>query len=252
VAVAPCSPFSATEELMIESAALARSKGVRLHTHLAETAEEEEYCREQYGVRPVEYLDKLGWLGEDVWLAHCVHLAPDEVARFGATSTGVAHCPSSNARLGAGIAPVRPLLDAGAHVGLGVDGPASNEAGELNLEVRGALLAARLRDGPSAISVRDALALGTIEGARCLGRETEIGSLEAGKLADIALWNIDDLGGAGIADPVASLVLGPPRPVHTLIIGGDVVVAGGRPVAVDEEQVARDLTRECNRLAGAQ
>jgi cytosine/adenosine deaminase-related metal-dependent hydrolase len=250
IAVAPCSPFSATQQLMTESAALARSKNVRLHTHLAETVDEEEFCMDRFGVRPVEYLDKLGWLGDDVWLAHCVHLAPDEVARVGANSVAVAHCPSSNARLGAGIAPIRELLDAGAAVGLGVDGAASNEAGELNLELREALLAARFRGGADALTVRDALALGTIEGARCLGRANEIGSLEDGKMADIALWDLDDIGHAGIDDPIAALVLGPPRRVHTLLVGGRVVVDAGRITTVDEEVVARNLVRECMRLAG--
>ena len=201
---------------------------MRLHTHLAETLDEEEFCREQFGVRPVEYLDDLGWLGDDVWLAHCVHLNDAEVARFGATGTGVAHCPSSNARLGAGIAPVAALTAAGAPVGLGVDGAASNEAGELAAEVRQALLFARLRGGPAALTARAALALGTIEGARCLGRDDELGSLEPGKLADVALWRVDGLAHAGIADPVAALVLGPPRPVDTLLVGGRAVVAGGR------------------------
>jgi cytosine/adenosine deaminase-related metal-dependent hydrolase len=248
ITVAPCSPFSATQQLMTESAALARSRGVRMHTHLAETIEEEEFCLDQFGVRPVEYLDKLGWLGDDVWLAHCVHLSPEEVGRFGAAATGVAHCPSSNARLGAGIAPVRSLLDASVPVGLGVDGAASNEAGELNLELRGALLTARLRGGPQALSARDALAMGTIEGARCLGRSDEIGSLEAGKRADIALWNLDELGFAGIEDPVAALVLGPPRPVHTLIVGGRTIVEDHRLTTVDEISISHELNRQCHRL----
>ncbi|MGH2736174.1 MAG: 8-oxoguanine deaminase, partial [Actinomycetota bacterium] len=159
IAVAPCSPFSVTGDLMRESAELARARGVRLHTHLAETVEEEVFCLEQFGVRPVEYLEDLGWLGPDVWLAHCVHLSDREVLRFGETGTGVAHCPSSNARLGAGIAPVASMLDAGAPVGLGVDGAASNEAGELGPEVRQALLAARFAGGPNALDVRRALAL---------------------------------------------------------------------------------------------
>ena len=152
IAIAPCSPFSVTRELMAESAEFARSRGVRLHTHMAETVEEEAFCLEQFGVRPVEYLEELGWLGDDVWLAHCVHLSDREVARFGETGTGVAHCPSSNARLGAGIAPVVPLVRAGAPVGLGVDGAASNEAGELGGELRQALLIARVRGGPAAMT----------------------------------------------------------------------------------------------------
>src|ERR687896_2203162 len=153
---------------------LARHKGVRLHTHMAETVEEESFCLELFGVRPVEYLEELGWLGPDVWLAHCVHLAEREVQRFGETGTGVAHCPSSNARLGAGIAPVAALVDAGSPVGLGADGAASNEAGELGMEMREALLFARLHGGPTALTARQALELATVHGARCLGREAEI------------------------------------------------------------------------------
>jgi cytosine/adenosine deaminase-related metal-dependent hydrolase len=224
VAVGPCSPFSVTGGLMRDSADLARRRGVRMHTHLAETDDEEAYCLERFGMRPAEYLDDLGWLGPDVWLAHCVHLSAPEVERLAASGTAVAHCPSSNARLGAGTAPVADLLATGATVGLGVDGAASNEAGELSVELRQALLAARARGGADAMTVRDALALGTRHGARCLGREDEIGSLEPGKLADVALWRIDDPGQAGIADPVATLVLGPPRPVAMLLVGGRAVV----------------------------
>ncbi|HKE52535.1 MAG TPA: 8-oxoguanine deaminase, partial [Actinomycetes bacterium] len=205
IAVAPCSPFSVTGELMRESAALARRHRLRLHTHLAETVDEAAFCRERFGATPVDYVDELGWLGPDVWLAHAVHLDFAAVAKLAATGTGVAHCPTSNARLGAGIAPVRALLGAGAPVGLGVDGAASNEQSSLVDELRAATYAARLRGGrPSALSARDALALGTIGGARCLGREDELGSLEPGKLADIALWRLDGIGHAGIADPVAA------------------------------------------------
>jgi cytosine/adenosine deaminase-related metal-dependent hydrolase len=239
VALAPCSPFSVTRELMADAAELARSRGVRLHTHLAETLDEEEFCLELFGVRPVEYLEDVGWLGDDVWLAHCVHLNPEEVRRFGETGTGVAHCPSSNARLGAGIAPVTGLLAAGAPVGLGVDGAASNEAGELGPEVRQALLFQRLAHGPDAMTAREALALGTIEGAKCLGRADELGSLEPGKLADIALWRID----ADIQDPVAALVLGASRPVDTLLVGGREVVAGGELRTADPETLARNLAK---------
>jgi len=249
IALAPCSPFSVTRELMAESAELARRHGVRLHTHLAETADEEEFCRERFGVRPVEYLDDLGWLGDDVWLAHCVHLNAPEVARFGATGTGVAHCPSSNGRLGAGIAPVGALVRAGAPVGLGVDGAASNEVGRLVDEVGGALRLARLAGGPHAMSTRDALALATIHGARCLGRADEIGSLEAGKLADVALWRLDGLGHAGIADPVAALVLGPPPPLALLLVGGRAIVRDGELRTADEEGIARDLDGAARRLA---
>jgi cytosine/adenosine deaminase-related metal-dependent hydrolase len=243
IALAPCSPFSVTGELMAETAVLARKRGVRLHTHMAETVEEETFCLERFGVRPVEYLEELGWLGDDVWLAHCVHLDAREVRRFGETHTGVAHCPSSNARLGAGIAPVAALTAAGAPVGLGVDGAASNEAGELAPELRQALLLARLAGGPQAMTAREALALGTIHGARCLGREDELGSLEPGKLADIALWRLDDLGHAGIADPVAGLVLGPRPAVELLLVGGRPVVERDVLLTADADDIARDLER---------
>ncbi len=241
IALAPCSPFSVTRELMAETATLARRHGVRLHTHLAETDDEEAFCLERFGVRPVDYLADLGWLGDDVWLAHCIHLNEQEVARFGETGTGVAHCPSSNARLGAGIAPVRALTEHGAPVGLGVDGAASNEAGELAGELRQALYLARLAHGPQALTAREALALGTIHGARCLGRADELGSLEPGKLADVALWRLDDLDHAGIADPVAALVFGPRPIVDTLIVNGRTVVDQGHLTTADEATIAREL-----------
>ncbi|WP_217922765.1 8-oxoguanine deaminase [Miltoncostaea oceani] len=249
IAVAPCSPFSVTGELMRDAAELARRHGVRLHTHLAETVEEEAFCLETYGVRPVEYLDDLGWLGPDVWLAHCVHLSPPEIARLGATGTGVAHCPSSNARLGTGIGPVADLLGAGVAVGLGVDGAASNESGEMAVEMRQALLVARLRGGPAAMTARTALALGTIHGARCLGRDDEIGSLEPGKLADIALWPVADPGQAGIADPVATLVLGPPRHAAHVLVAGRTVVEDGRLVTADPDEVGRGAALASARMA---
>jgi cytosine/adenosine deaminase-related metal-dependent hydrolase len=248
IAVAPCSPFSVTPELMRDAAELARRKGVRLHTHLAETVEEEAFCRERFGCSPVDYVDDLGWLGPDVWLAHCVHLDDAAVKLFGATGTGVAHCATSNARLGAGIAPVRDLVDAGAPVGLGVDGAASNEWNSLGDELRQALLVARLRSGPQALTARQALALGTIGGARCLGREAEIGSLEPGKLADVALWRVDGLGHADIADPVAALVLGPRPPVELLLVGGHPVVAHDHLTTADEAELAREARRQNRRL----
>ena len=248
IAVAPCSPFSVTAELMREAAALARRRGVRLHTHLAETLEEEAYCRERFDRTPVEYLDDLGWLGDDVWLAHCVHLDGAGVRRFGETGTAVAHCPSSNARLGAGVAPVADLLHAGVPVGLGVDGAASNESGQLGPELRQALLVARLRGGAAALTARQALALGTSGGARCLGRQDELGSLEPGKLADVALWRLDDLGHADVADPVAALVLGPPARLELLLVGGRVVVEGGELRAASEGEIAREARAASRRL----
>jgi cytosine/adenosine deaminase-related metal-dependent hydrolase len=248
IAIAPCSPFSVTGRLMEESAALARRLGLLLHTHLAETVEEEAYCRELYGCTPVEYLDRLGWLADDVWCAHCVQLAEDEVRRFGETGTGVAHCPTSNLRLGAGIAPVRDLLDAGVRVGLGVDGSASNERGDLFLEVKQALLVARGRGGPAALTARDALRLGTRGGAAVLRRD-DIGSLEAGKCADFAVWRTDGLELGGAADLVAGLVLSGPHRVDRLVVGGDEVVRDGMLVLADEGEIARAHRRQAERLS---
>ncbi len=252
VAVAPCSPFSVSPRLMREMAELARRRGVRMHTHLAETREEDAYCRQTLGRTPAEYAEELGWLGQDVWLAHCVHLDEPAVKRFAETGTSVAHCPSSNARLGAGIAPVRQLLQAGAPVGLGVDGPASSEGTSLAGELRQALLAARLRDsgGAAALTTRQALWLGTRGGARCLGRADEIGALRPGLLADVALWRVDTLAhdaiahgpdGLGGGDPVAALVLGPPAPLELLLVGGTPVVERGELRTTDVTAVARDV-----------
>ena len=246
--VAPCSPFSVTGELMRESAELARRLDLTLHTHLAETVEEEAYCHELYGCRPVEYLERLGWLDGDVWCAHCVHLDGSDVARFGETGTGVAHCPSSNLRLGAGVAPVRELLAAGVRVGLGVDGSASNERGDLFLEVKQALLVARGRDGPEALTAREALRLGTRGGAQVLKRD-DIGSLKPGKCADLAVWRLDGLELAGADDPVAGLVFSGPHRVDRLVIAGDDVVREGRLVRGDEEEIAREHRRVAARFA---
>ncbi|WP_433506680.1 8-oxoguanine deaminase [Pseudonocardia halophobica] len=243
VALAPCSPFSVTGDLMRESAELARRRGVRLHTHLAETLDEEDFCRERFGCSPLEYVEGLGWTGDDVWFAHAIHLDDPAVKRIGATRTGVAHCPSSNARLGAGIARTRDLRDAGARVGLGVDGAASNEAGSLLEEVRHAVLFARAVGGPTALTVRDALELATLGGARVLGREDEIGSIAVGKLADLALWGLDGPGHADVADPVAALVLGSPPPLDLLLVNGRPVVEHDRVVTVDTDVVARECAR---------
>jgi cytosine/adenosine deaminase-related metal-dependent hydrolase len=256
IAVAPCSPFSVTSRLMRESAALARTMSVRLHTHLAETREEDAYCRQTLGRTPAEYLDDLGWLGPDVWLAHCVHLDEPAVKRLAVTGTGVAHCPSSNARLGAGIAPVRPLLTAGAPVGLGVDGSASGEGASVAGELRQSLLAARIKDGPAALSPRQALWLGTRGGARCLGREDEIGALRPGMLADIALWRLDTLAHDAAAyggldgDPVAALVFGPPAPVELLLVGGTPVVERGDLRTADVGAATRDVRTARRQLLG--
>jgi cytosine/adenosine deaminase-related metal-dependent hydrolase len=250
VAVAPCSPFSVTPRLLAEAAQLARSSGVRLHTHGAETKAEEAYCRERFGRTPIEHLDDLGWLGPDVWLAHCVHLDDGDISRLAAAATGVAHCPSSNARLGAGTAPVPELLAAGVPVGLGVDGSASNESGELSTELRQALLTSRLRAGPDALTARQALRLGTMGGARLLGREREIGSIEVGKLADLAVWRLDGIAHAGIADPVAGLVLASAPPLSLLLVNGREVVRDGVVRTVDEAEVAGAARAAAARLAG--
>ena len=247
VAVAPCSPFSVTKELMRESAQLARRLGVPLHTHLAETVEEEAYCRELYGCTPVEYLEELGWLADDVWCAHCVHLSESEIQTFADTGTGVAHCPTSNLRLGAGVAPVRKLVDAGARVGLGVDGSASNERSDLFFEVKQALLVARGRGGPAALTVRDALRLGTRGGASVLKRD-DIGSLEPGKRADIAAWSTDGLELGGAADPVAGLVLSAPHRVDRLWVGGEEIVRDGHLIRSDEGAIAREHRVQARRF----
>ncbi|HET6643281.1 MAG TPA: 8-oxoguanine deaminase [Gaiellaceae bacterium] len=248
VAVSPCSPFSVTKELMRESAELARRHGLTLHTHLAETVEEEEYCRELYGRTPVEYLDDLGWLAEDVWCAHCVHLSEPEVQRFADTGTGVAHCPTSNLRLGAGVAPVNEMLERDVRVGLGVDGSASNERSDLFLEVKQALLVARGRRGPEALTARDALRLATRGGASVLRRD-DIGSLQPGKRADIAVWSLNGLELAGAADPVAGLVFSAPHRVDRLFVGGQEIVRNGQLMRADESEIARQHRAQARRFA---
>jgi cytosine/adenosine deaminase-related metal-dependent hydrolase len=247
IAVAPCSPFSVTAKLMEESATLARRLGLVLHTHLAETLEEGDYCREQFGCTPVEYLEPLGWLAGDVWCAHCVYLSRPEVKRFAEAGVGVAHCPTSNLRLGAGIAPLRDFLDAGVRVGLGVDGSASNERGDLLFETKEALLVARGRNGPAALTAREALRIATRGGAEVLRRD-DLGSLEPGKRADLAVWRTDGLELGGAADPVAGLVLGAPFRVDTLFVGGEPVVRGGALVRADEQEIAWEHRKQAARL----
>ncbi len=247
IVVAPCSPFSVTKELMRESAQLARRLGLRLHTHLAETVEEDAYCVELYGCRPVEYLEQVGWLGREAWCAHCVHLSEEDVQAFAGADVGVAHCPTSNLRLGAGVAPVRELVDARVRVGLGVDGSASNERSDLLFEVKQALLVARGRGGPAAMTAREALRIGTRGGASVLGRD-DIGSLEHGKCADFAVWRTDGLEFGGADDPVAALVLTAPHRVDRLFVGGDEVVREGRLVHADEDEIAREHRVQARRL----
>jgi cytosine/adenosine deaminase-related metal-dependent hydrolase len=247
IAVAPCTPFTVTPELMRESARLARRLGLRLHTHLAEAVEEEAYCREHYGRRPIDHLAELEWLAADVWCAHCIHLDGDDVRRLARSGTGVAHCPTSNLRLGAGIAPVRAMLDAGVPVGLGVDGPASNERSDVLSEARQALLVARAGGNPAAMTVRQALRLATRGGAAVLGR-ADVGALEPGRCADFAVWRTDGLGYGGADDPVAALVLGGPQRVDRLYVGGTEVVADGHLVRADEREIARRHREQARRF----
>jgi 8-oxoguanine deaminase len=249
LAVAPCSPFSVTKELMAESAALARRLGLRLHTHLAETVEEADYCQQLYGCTPVQYLEELGWVAGDVWCAHCVHLSGGDAAAFAVAGVGVAHCPTSNLRLGAGVAPVRDLLAVGVPVGLGVDGSASNERSDLFFEVKQALLVARGRNGPRAMTARDALRLGTRGGGAVLGRD-DIGQLAPGKRADIAVWRTDGLELAGAEpDPVAGLVFSAPHRVDRLYVGGEEIVRDGHLVRADEDEIAREHRRHAANFA---
>jgi cytosine/adenosine deaminase-related metal-dependent hydrolase len=249
IAVAPCSPFTVSLDLMRETANLARERGVRLHTHLAETLDEERQCLDEHGCTPAELADRLGWLGEDVWFAHGIHFSDDAVKRLGETGTGVAHCPSSNGRLGSGIARVQDLIHAGSPVGLGVDGSASNEDGGLGVELRQAVYFARQKKGPHSATARDGLWLATMGGARCLGREAEIGSLEPGKQADLAVWRLDTMAHAGIADPVAALVFGALPPLKLLLVGGKPVVEDDRHTTVDDAAAATALRTASRQLA---
>ena len=249
VAVAPCSPFSVTPQLMRDSAELARRHGVRLHTHLAETLDEERFCIEKFGRRPMELMEDLGWAGDDVWYAHGIHLSDGEVDRVAETKTGIAHCPSSNMRLGAGVCRVADLLRAGARVGLGVDGAASNEDANLAGEVHQALLLARVKGGPGALDARSAWRLATQGGAACLGRD-DCGTLAPGKCADVAAYRVDDLGHAGMADPLAGLALAPPPRAHSVVVNGRVVVRDGRLLTADEDEIGREIAVASARLAG--
>jgi 8-oxoguanine deaminase len=246
IAVAPCSPFSVSRELMRDSAALARQHGVRLHTHLAENDHDIAYSREKFGCTPAQYAQELGWLGSDVWHAHCVKLDGAGIALFARSGTGVAHCPCSNMRLASGIAPIRRMLDAGVPVGLGVDGSASNDGAQLVGEARQALLLARVGrslepfgcdHGPAQMTARDVLALATRGGARVLGRERDIGQLAPGMCADIALFDLRGVAfaGAAVHDPLASLVLCASEPAAWTIVDGRVVVREGRLETVELE-----------------
>jgi len=231
VGIAPCSPFSVSTELMRNAALLARDKGVMLHTHLAENDEDVAYSLEQFGCRPGQYAETLGWVGPDVWHAHCVKLDPSEIALFAATGTGVAHCPCSNCRLGSGIAPLRAMRDAGVRVGLGVDGSASNDAGNLVAEARQAMLLQRVLLGADAMSAREALEIATRGGADVLGRP-DCGRLAVGKRADIAVWDVNGIESAGSWDP-AALVLAGPTTVRDLFVEGRAVVRNGHVLTIN-------------------
>ena len=230
IALAPCSPFSVTPELMRGTAELARRHGVLLHTHLAETLDEEAFCREKFGMGPVEYLEELGWLEGDVWLAHLVHVSPGDIEKLGRAGVGMAHCPSSNMLLGSGIAPVVEMLRAGVRVGLAVDGSASNDHSNMIREARQAMLVARVRYGAEAMPARVALRLATVGGAEVLHRGDEIGSLEPGKCADLSLWDISTLEFSGAADPVAALLHCGTQYADLVMVNGEIVVRGGRLV----------------------
>ncbi|MDE0215202.1 MAG: amidohydrolase family protein, partial [bacterium] len=247
VVVAPCSPFSVSSELMVASAALARQHGLRLHTHLCETIDEQEHCLERFGRRPVEQLDDWGWVGDDVWLAHGIWINDTEITRLGAAGVGVAHCPSSNARLAAGVCRVTNLEAAGVPVGLGVDGVASNEVGGLFPELRQSLYAARLRAmAADAFMPHDAIRLGTSGGAGCLGVADRLGRIEPGTVADLAVWPGDDI--ADVVDPLAGLVLGPDRRVRHLYVAGRPVVQDGHLLGCDLTAAHAELAKRARRL----
>lgn len=249
VGLAPCSPFSVSRDLMRDAAVLARDKRVMLHTHLAENDEDIAYSITKFGCRPGQYAEDLGWTGDDVWHAHCVKLDESEINLFARSQTGVAHCPCSNCRLGSGIAPVRAMRDAGVKVGLGVDGSASNDAGNLMLEARQSLLLQRVARGADAMSAREALEIATLGGAKVLGRP-DCGSLEVGKRADIAIWDVSGIEAAGSWDPVASLILCGTTRVRDLFVEGRQVVRSGQMATLDLPRVIERQNQLARALAG--
>lgn len=250
VGIAPCSPFSVSRELMRDAAILAREKGVRLHTHLAENDEDIAYSLANFGMLPGDYAQSLGWTGDDVWHAHCVKLSDSEIDLFARTHTGVAHCPCSNARLASGIAPIRRMIDAGVAVGLGVDGSASNDCSHLGLEARQAMLMARLKDGPAAMGARDALEIATLGGARVLGRP-DLGALAPGKRADLVLWDVTDLGAAGAWDPVAALIFCAPMRPRAVYVEGRAVVRDHHLLTADPRALHQQARATTIRLVNA-
>ncbi len=258
IVLAPCSPFSVTTDLMKQSAKLARNYGVHLHTHLAETEDEEQFCLQKFGYRPVGYMQEVDWVGDDVWFAHAVHVSEEEINIFANHNCGVAHCPTSNMRLASGIAPLKEYRAAGVNVGLGVDGSASNDGSHLLAEVRQAMLVSRVREGITGFSLsqdlnrklmtaREALYLGTRGGAAVVGRK-DVGSLEAGKCADFFAVNLDRLGYAGMHDPVAALVFGQPANVDYTVVGGKFVVREGHLITVDEHKLIEKHNKAAKRL----
>ncbi len=249
VGLAPCSPFSVSRELMRDTAVLARDKGVMLHTHLAENDEDVAYSLAKFGCRPGQYAQDLGWTGDDVWHAHCVKLDADEISLFARSRTGVAHCPCSNCRLGSGIAPIRAMRDAGVRVGLGVDGSASNDAGNLAAEARQSMLLQRVAHGADAMSAREALEIATLGGAQVLGR-ADCGRLEVGKRADLAIWDLSGIEAAGAWDPVAALMLCGPTRVRHLFVEGRAVVHDGQIMTMDLPLVIERQTKLARALMG--
>lgn len=271
IVLAPCSPFSVSENLLRETAALALDKGVMLHTHLCETLDEERYTLERFGKRPVDWMEQLDWLGPDVWFAHAIHVDNEEIQTLARTQSGAAHCPCSNMRLGSGIAPVKKYIAAGVRVGLGVDGSGSNDASNILLETRQAMLLARLRLGllppegprkyfllPTAhplrqgewMTAREAIELATLGGARVLGRD-DIGSLEAGKCADLFSLDLHTIGYAGaLNDPVAGVIFCAPQQAHTTIVNGEIVVSGGEITRLDMAPVIREHNHWSLKLVG--
>ena len=247
VGLAPCSPFSVSRDLMRDAALLARDKGVMLHTHLAENDEDIAYSLEKFGCRPGQYAEDLGWTGDDVWHAHCVKLDAQEISLFARSGTGVAHCPCSNCRLGSGIAPVRAMRDTGVHVGLGVDGSASNDAGNLIAEARQTMLLQRVQNGADAMSAREALEIATRGGAAVLNRP-DCGQIAIGKRADIALWDTTGIESAGSWDPAALLLAGPTRVKH-LFVEGRQIVREGRLTTIDLPRVIERQNQLARKLA---
>jgi cytosine/adenosine deaminase-related metal-dependent hydrolase len=258
IVLAPCSPFSVTGELMKQSAKLAREYGVHLHTHLAETEDEEQFCLQKFGHRPVGYMQEVDWVGDDVWFAHAVWVNDEEIKVFAKHNCGVAHCPTSNMRLASGIAPIKEYRKAGVNVGLGVDGSASNDGSHLLAEVRNAMLVSRVKEGITGYSLsndpnrklmtaREALHLGTRGGAAVLGRK-DIGSLEVGKCADFFAVNLNKLGFTGMHDPVSAIVFGQPVNADYTVVGGKFVVKEGQLVTVDKQKLIERHNKAAKRL----